>query len=166
MRAPPRRMDRLSSRAALVCGTLAMLFSAGAHALVSSCTVSASGVAFGIYDPTVAIATFSSATIGVNCVVSGATGHNPVTIAFDTGSSGTFTSRTMLNGTDVLNYNLYIDAAYTLVWGDGSGLSLTHTQFVTPGKPSFSATVYGMIPALQTPGSGTFSDTITVTVSF
>jgi len=161
-----RRTDRSSSRTALACGVLALLAAGRAHALVSSCTVSASGVAFGIYDPTVATATFSSGTIGVNCVVSGSTGHNPVTIALDTGSSGNFISRTMLNGTDVLNYNLYIDAAYTLVWGDGSGLSLTNTQFVTPGKPSFSATVYGMIPALQTPGSGTFSDTITVTVSF
>jgi len=143
-----------------------MLFSGWAHALVSSCTVSASGVAFGIYDPTVATATFSSGTVSVSCVVSGATGHNPITIAFDTGSSGTFNSRTMLNGTDVLNYNLYLDAAYTQVWGDGTGISLTDSQYVTPGKPSVVATVYGMMPALQTPGSGTFTDTITVTVSF
>jgi spore coat protein U-like protein len=145
---------------------LALLATGSAHALVSSCTVSASGVAFGIYDPTVATATFSSGTIAVNCVVSGATGHNPITIAFDTGNSGNFNSRTMLNGTDPLSYNLYLDAAYLQVWGDGSGTSLTDTVFVTPGKPSFSATVYGMIPALQTPGSGNFTDTITVTVSF
>jgi spore coat protein U-like protein len=161
-----RRMGRPGPGAALACGALALLFSGGAHALVSSCTVSASGVAFGVYDPTVATATFSSGTIGVSCVVSGATGHNPVTIAFDTGSSGTFISRTMLNGADPLAYNLYLDAAYTQVWGDGTGVSFTDTVFVTPGKPSFSATVYGMIPALQTPGSGTFTDTITVTVSF
>ena len=147
-------------------GALALLATGSAHALVSSCTVSASGVAFGVYDPTVATATFSSGTVSVSCVVSGATGHNPITIAFDTGSSGTFTSRTMLNATDFLNYNLYLDAAYTQVWGDGTGVSLTYNQFVTPGKPSFSATVYGMMPALQTPGSGTFTDTITVTVSF
>ena len=166
MRLPMRRMDRPGPRTALGCGVVAMLFSGGARALVSSCTVSASGVAFGIYDPTIPTATFSSGTIAVNCVVLGATGHNPVTIAFDTGGSGTFTSRTMLNGTDPLSYNLYIDAAYTQVWGDGTGVSLTNTQFVTPGKPSFSATVYGMIPAAQTPGSGSFTDTITVTVSF
>lgn len=162
-----RRMNRSPGpRRALVCGLLAMLFSGWAHALVSSCTVSASGVAFGIYDPTLATATLSSGTVSVSCVVSGATGHNPVTIAFDAGNSGSFLSRTMLNGTDSLNYNLYLDAAYTQVWGDGTGVSATDTQYVTPGKPSFSATVYGMMPALQTPASGTFIDTITMTVSF
>jgi len=147
-------------------GALALLATGSAHALVSSCTVSASGVAFGIYDPTVATATLSSGTVSVSCVVSGATGHNPITIAFSARNSGTFTSRTMLNGTDFLGYNLYLDAAYTQVWGDGTGVSVTDTQYVTPGKPSFSATVYGAMPAMQTPGSGTFTDTITVTVSF
>ncbi len=162
-----RRMNRNPRpRTALACGLLAMLLCGRAHALVSSCTVSASGVAFGIYDPTLATATLSSGTVSVSCVVSGATGHNPVTIAFDAGSSGSFLSRTMLNGADSLNYNLYLDAAYTQVWGDGSSVSVTSTQYVSPGKPSFSATVYGMIPALQTPGSGTFIDTITMTVSF
>lgn len=161
-----RRAAAPGRRAALACAVLTLLAAGRAHALVSSCTVSASGVAFGIYDPTVAAATLSSGTVSVNCVVSGATGHNPVTIAFDAGSSGSFLSRTMLNGTDSLNYNLYLDAAYTQVWGDGTGVSVTDTQFVTPGKPAFTATVYGLIPALQTPGSGTFIDTITVTVSF
>jgi spore coat protein U-like protein len=145
---------------------LALLAAGHAHALVSSCTVSASGVAFGVYDPTVVTATLSSGTISVNCVVSGATGHNPVAIALSAGNSGSFGSRTMLNGTDPLNYNLYLDAAYTLVWGDGTGTSLVYNDFVTPGRPSLSATVYGMMPALQTPGGGTYTDTITVTVNF
>jgi spore coat protein U-like protein len=155
-----------SLRSALACGMLALSFSGAAHALVSSCTVSATGVAFGIYDPTVATATVSSGTVAVSCVVSGATGHNPITVALSAGNSGNFNSRTMLNGTDSLSYNLFLDAAYTQIWGDGTGVSLTDTVFVTPGKQSFNATVYGMMPALQTPGSGTFTDTITVSVSF
>lgn len=149
-----------------VCAALALLASGRVHAAVSSCAVSASGVAFGVYDPTVATATLSSGTVAVSCVVSGATGHNPVSIALSAGNSGTFGSRTMLSGADILNYNLYLDAAYTQVWGDGTGSSVADSDFVTPGKPSLSATVYGMIPALQAPGAGTFSDTITVTVSF
>ena len=165
-RLPVRRMNRPGRGTALACGLLALFFSDLAHALVTSCSVSASGVAFGIYDPAAPAATLSSGTIAVNCVVSGATGHNPITIAFSSGGSGTFGSRTMASGTDTLSYNLYLDAAYTQVWGDGTGGSVTDTQYVTPGKPAFSSTVYGMMPALQSANAGTFSDTITVTVSF
>ena len=171
----PRERDRNGERpmraaaltaAALGCGALALLAAGPAQAAVSTCTVTASGVAFGVYDATLTTPTYSTGTISVSCAVTGATGHNPVTVAFDTGSSGTFTARTLLNGTDFLNYNLYIDAAYTQIWGDGTGVSLTDTVYVTPGKQSFTATVYGMMPAMQTSGSGTFNDTITVTVSF
>lgn len=161
-----RRRAWPGRRAALVCAGLALFGAGRAHALVSSCLVSASGVAFGIYDPTSPTAHASSGTIAVSCVVSGATGHNPVTIALSAGTSGSYGSRTMVSGTDSLTYNLYLDAAYSQVWGDGTGVSVTDTRFVTPGKPAFTATVYGLIPAAQSPGAGTFSDTITVTVSF
>jgi spore coat protein U-like protein len=157
-------MNRRGFRSALAAGAVTMFFSGWAHAQVSSCTVSASGVAFGVYDPTSPAALASSGTIAVSCTVP--SGHNPVTIAFSTGSSGTFGARKMVSGTDTLNYNLYLDAAYTQVWGDGTGNTVTDTQFVTHGKPAFSATVYGMMPALQSAAAGTFSDTITVTVSF
>lgn len=158
------RMSRAGCRTALVCGLLALFFSGRAHAQVSACTVSATGVAFGIYDPTSPAATLSSGTVAVSCTVP--SGHNPVTIALSTGSSGSFASRTLSSGTDTLNYNLYLDAAYTQVWGDGTGGSVTDTQYVTHGQPAFNATVYGVMPAMQSPGAGTFSDTITVTVSF
>jgi len=156
---------RPSPRLTLLCGLLALLASGWAHAQnVTACTVAASGVAFGIYNPTVSTATRSSGTILVSCTVS--SGHNPVTVALSTGASGNFASRTMTSGTDTLSYNLYLDAAYTQVWGDGTGGSLTDTQYVTHGHPAFSATVYGSIPALQSPGAGVFTDTIIVTASF
>jgi spore coat protein U-like protein len=153
-------------RTLVLCGTLALLATAPAHAAVSSCTVTATGVDFGVYDPTVATPTVSTGTISVSCAVTGATGHNPVTVALSAGNSGSFTSRTLVSGTDFLNYNLFIDAAYSQVWGDGTGVSLTNTIFVTPGRQSFTANVYGMMPAAQSSGSGSFNDTITVSVSF
>ena len=154
-------MSRARLPVLVLCGALALLAGGRAHALVSSCTVSAGGVAFGTYDPTVATVTVSTGTVSVSCVVSGATGHNPITVALSAGSSGNFTARTLKNGTDFLDYNLYIDAAYSQVWGDGTGISLTNTIYVTPGKQSFDATIYGMMPAAQSSGSGTFNDTIT-----
>jgi spore coat protein U-like protein len=143
---------------------LATLGSPAARAAVTSCTVTATGVAFGIYDPTSPSALASSGTIDVICIV--ANGHNPVTIALSAGFSGSFAARTMSSGLDTLSYNLYLDAAYSQVWGDGTGGSVTDTQFVTNGQPAFSATVYGLAPASQSPGAGSFNDIITVTVSY
>lgn len=157
---------RAAPKALLLCGALTQFFCGSAHAAVSSCTVSASGVSFGIYDPTIATATLSSGTIEADCAVTGATGHNPLTISLSAGNSGNFGSRTMVSGTDMLSYNLFIDAAYTQIWGDGTGVSLANTVYVTPGKPSITVTVYGMMPALQGNAAGNFTDTITVTVAF
>jgi spore coat protein U-like protein len=150
--------------ASLALAALATLASPLAHALVVSCTVSATAVAFGTYAPGQTSALTSSGTVNVNCIV--ASGRNPVTIALSKGSSGSFTPRTMASGLNTLSYNLYLDAAYSQIWGDGSGGSLTDNDSVNPGHPNINATVYGQIPPLLDPATGSYSDTITVTVSY
>jgi spore coat protein U-like protein len=156
----------VSRGAALACAALALLASgrADAGSGVTSCTASAGGVAFGIYDPTSPSALTSSGTISVSCTVG--SGHNPVTIALSAGSSGSYAVRTLVSGTNLLNYNLYLDAAYSQVWGDGTGSTVTDAQYVTPGQPAFSATVYALMPASQNAAAGSYIDTITVTVSY
>jgi spore coat protein U domain-containing protein, fimbrial subunit CupE1/2/3/6 len=162
MRPPPATRRRAFG--ALTHAALAVLACAPAHATVTSCVVSAGGVAFGLYDPTSPGALPSSGTITVNCTVPN--GNNPVTIALSAGFSGSFGTRTMSSGLDTLSYNLYLDAAHSQVWGDGTGGSVTDTQSVTHGKPSFSATVYGLMPASQNAAAGSYNDTITVTVNY
>jgi len=160
----PRPAVRRRTWGALTHAVLALLACAAARATVTSCTVTAGGVAFGIYDPTSPGPLPSSATIAVDCTV--VNGNNPVTIALSAGLSGSFATRTMSSGPDTLSYNLYLDAAYSQVWGDGTGGSVTDTRSVTHGRPSFTATVYGLMPAAQSAGAGTYNDTITVTVSY
>ena len=150
--------------ASLVLVALGTLTSPVTHATVVSCSVSATPVAFGTYTPVQPSALTSSGTISVSCNV--ANGRNPVTIALSTGSGGSFSPRSMASGLNTLSYNLYLDAAYSQIWGDGTGGSLTDNDTVNPGHPNISATVYGQIPPLLDPAAGSYSDTITVTVSY
>jgi spore coat protein U-like protein len=161
---PHHAARSMQTRAACAAVILAALLSPLTHAAVTSCTVSASGVAFGNYMADSPTTLTSSGTINVNCVV--VNGRNPVTVALSAGSSGSFAQRTLISGGNFLHYNLYLDAAYMQIWGDGTAGSLTDTVSVTHGRPNFSATVYGQIFALQDVAAGTYTDTITVSVSY
>jgi spore coat protein U-like protein len=70
--------------------------------------------------------------------------------------------RTMTDGTDILNFELYQDAARTTVWPSGlpgvSGVSANNSP-VTQG-------IYGRIPALQDVQAGNYSGTVTVTIDY
>jgi spore coat protein U-like protein len=90
--------------------------------------------------------------------------------SFSTGSSGTYSNRTLRSGTNILNYNLYYDAGYSEIRGNGSGGSYTGsaTLNLTAGNPTQTATgtIYGKIPAGQNVAPGTYTDTLVVTITF
>ena len=149
-----------------------LLVAPAADAAVTGCTVSATGPAFGNYNPLQATALISTGTVTTICVV---TSHsNTITIGLSTGYSGNFNMRemtTVVGGTTyTLNYNLFLNAADTQIWGDGTASSLLDTVTLTRhGNNSTittNTTVYGQIPALQDPVPGAYTDTLTVTVSF
>ncbi|MFL6602641.1 MAG: spore coat U domain-containing protein [Steroidobacteraceae bacterium] len=142
--------------------------SARAYASLQSCGVSATAVAFGSYDPSSATARDSTGTITVTCTATllgiGASWDIPLS----TGGSGSFTPRRLFNGGNSMQYNLYINAARTQVWGDATGgtAKVSDSQFVLVGTSQYSYTTYGRIPALQNLGPGTYTDTITVTLNY
>lgn len=143
----------------------ALIAFAAAAAPARACTISASGVAFGAYDPLAAGADNGTGPISLACP----TNANSVIIALSTGTSGTYTARTMRSGGNILNYQLYRDSARTQVWGNGT--AGTFTQTLTGGTTgggtrNYSTTVYGRITALQNVPAGAYLDTITVTVTF
>src|SRR5689334_22391696 len=85
---------------------------AAPRAAEAACTISAgAAVSFGNYDWTVATPTDTVGTMTYTCTTT-------ALVFLSTGSSGSYTTRTMLSGANVLNYNLYTDAARTQVWGD------------------------------------------------
>ena len=135
-------------------GTLGVL--RVAHA--SGCTVSSSGLNFGNYDVFSTLNNDTTGTIDVNCA-----NGTSYTIGLSSGS-GTFYSRTMTNGPYSLAYNLFIDPTRLTIWGDGS--SGTTTVSGTGTGANVGTPVYGRIPAGQNAYVGSYSDVLTITVTF
>ncbi len=155
------------SLVALLAGTAGLLASAGAKA--ETCSVSAVGVAFGVYDPLAGAPLDSTSTVQATCT-SDRPPHVTYEIRLDTGQAGSFAPRAMTNGLSQLTYNLYIDAARSAVWGDGTGGTAVVTadyNLTPPGSTQTDTyTVYGRVPAGQVVTTGNYLDTITVTLVF
>lgn len=142
-----------------------------AAAATWTCSVSATGPNFGVYNPFATTPDEENGTVNATCtLLSGGAATVTITDSFSTGSSGTYTNRTLLSGTNALNYNMYYDAGYTEIRGNGSGGSQTGgaTLNLTAGNPtqSVSGTIYGKINAGQNVAPGTYTDTIVVTITF
>lgn len=127
--------------------------------VVSSCNVTATNL---LFPNSVALSSNvdATSTVGVTC-----TNTTPYHIRLNGGTSGATnpTLRKMFLGANAITYGLYRDAARSLGWGSSDGVN------TTPGTGTASPTshtVYGRIPAQPTPPSGTYTDTIVVTVSF
>ncbi len=93
------------------------------------------------------------------------TNTTPYNIGLDagTGSGATVTTRKLTNGAATINYSLYTTSGRTTVWGNTVG---TDTVAATGNGASQSYTIFGRVPAQTTPAPATYSDTITVTVTY
>jgi spore coat protein U-like protein len=92
------------------------------------------------------------------------TNTTPYTIGLDKGTTAgaTVGQRLLANGAATVNYNLYTASDYATVWGDTGGTPVSSTG--TGADQTF--TIYGRIPAQTTPAPGTYTDLITVTVTY
>ncbi len=142
--------------------------SSPAYAVLLSCSVSATALSFGSYDPTSATARDSTGTVTVTCTSNLAGLLSSWDILLSTGSSGSFTPRSLLSGGNSMQYNLYTSAARTQIWGDATGgtAKVSDSQLLVFGTSQHSYTTYGRIPALQDLAPGTYTDTITVTLNY
>lgn len=162
MRLPP--IGALRTAAPLAFAALGCLAAPAGQAAIGSCTVSSSGVAFGTYTPLQAAALQSNGTIDITCT--GVTGRTNITIDLSTGTSGSYPTRKLTVGALTLSYNLYLDAANTQVWGNGTGGSVEGTATIRRRAPNVTLTVYGAVAARQDPGPGSYTDSITVSVNY
>jgi spore coat protein U-like protein len=128
---------------------------------LAACSFSGVGpVSFGAYNVFSAVADTNVGTVRVRCQGGGA---GPFAVTLSTGWSNSYASRIMRSGANQLNYNLYTDSAWTIVWGDGSGISSIQS---VAGNRTTTINVYGQIPAGQDAAVGIYTDTIIATVTF
>ena len=166
--ARPNTTKHRQATAAMVAAMLAC----AAPARAADCTITTTGVAFGVYDPTLASPTDSVGDVTVRCsYVSGGATRINYTVALSAGGSGDPALRQLRAGPAVLNYNLFDDATRTRVWGNGTGGSalVSGALVVNPGAFStrtVSHPIYGRIPPLQAVDAGQYSDTVLVTLTF
>jgi spore coat protein U-like protein len=129
--------------------------------ITASCNVSATTLNFGTYDPTSATALNGTSSVSVFC-----TSGTPYTTGLNVGSGGgSFTTRTIANGGNTLDYNLFRDAARSQVWGDGSGSTFTVAGTGSGLLTANTVTVYGQVAIAQDKPAGTYTSTVTVTVT-
>jgi spore coat protein U-like protein len=134
------------------------------------CSVSATGLSFGNYDIFSSASTDTIGTIEVSCNIPPQNPQAPltVTISLSPGNSGSYALREMLplsGGGDRLAYNVYTNASFSTIWGDGAGSSSILTNSVTRDTP-WNATMYARIPPGQNVRAGSYSDLLTVTVEW
>ena len=146
-----------------VAATQTTTFSVSAT-VAANCLVSADDINFGSYDGTAALA--ANGAVKVRC-----SNGTPFTIGLSTGGGG-YLQRLLANGSgQSLQYNLFTAANLGTIWGDGSNSTGTVSDVgagVSATK-ELSKTVYGQLvnsAANQDAPAGTYSDTITVTVTY
>lgn len=131
---------------------------ASSAAVLASCTVVGSTIAFGAYTSTQVDQTGS---IAVGC-----TNGISYSVGLDAGAgSGATTAVRKLTGSlgGSLDYTLYRDSGRTSNWGSTNG---TDTQSGNGNGIVQNLTVYGRIPSGQTPQTGVYTDTVTITLTY
>lgn len=123
------------------------------------CSVSASNLNFG------STGVLQSALDGTSSVVVTCTNAAPFTIALDGGLAGATNpaQRKMTQASEQITYGLYQNASRSQPWGDSAGVN---TVAGTGSGLAQTFTVYGRVPAQNTPSPGTYSDTVVVTLSY
>ena len=130
---------------------------------VPSCTITTiTNVAFGNYNVYGASPVDTTGRVRIRCNAAA----NPITVDLSRGNAPSFAPRYMLNGTEQLNYNLYMDGTRTIIWGDSTSGSSHYGPVNPPNNRNVNLTIYARIPPGQDVGTGSYTDTVRATINF
>lgn len=134
-------------------------FTASAR-VVNDCTISATNMNFpttGLLDEPLQ----ARSSLTVRC-----TNGNAWRLSLSGGGSADVQARRMQggDGTGSVSYQLYTDSARSTIWGDGRAGTAMVTG--TGSGKAQSVSVYGEVPAQDTPAPGAYQDTIIATIMF
>jgi spore coat protein U-like protein len=119
--------------------------------VLNTCSATATNLAFGNY---VDVTIDQTSTVSVTCTSGGA-----YTVGLSNGANYS-AGRRMTNGSAFLSYELYSNAGRTVVWDE------TTTVAGTGSGAAQDLTVYGRLPGGQGLIAGSYTDTITATVTY
>lgn len=124
----------------------------------ATCTIAATAMTF-------ATAYTGAANINATSTVTATcTNTTPYTIGLNAGTTtGATTTNRLLAGPSgaTLKYQLYSDSGYTTYWGNA-----TNVVSGTGNGSAQALTVYGQILSGQLPAPGTYTDTVTATITY
>lgn len=143
--------------------TLTLFAASDGHALTCQ-VVRIDPVFFGLYDPFYNGHTDSTGAIVYRCT--DVQPSDSVVIEIDRGDSGTFAPRKMSGGSWQLAYNLFLDAARTVVWGDSTSGTGRYGPTLPPESEDVSVTMYGRAPSRQNLGAASYQDNLVVTLVY
>jgi spore coat protein U domain-containing protein, fimbrial subunit CupE1/2/3/6 len=128
--------------------------------VVDACSVASASLSFGSVSPSAGTAIPATTSINVTCTLG-----TPFTVGLSTGQNASGGNRRMLGASNVyLGYRLYQDLLLTTPFGDtgssdrasGLGLGITATPIA----------VFGAVTSGQNVGSGSYSDSVQITVYY
>jgi spore coat protein U-like protein len=124
------------------------------------CEVAASDLQFGAYTAQSGTPLQGTTLLRATC-----TPNTTYYVGLDQGQApgATVNQRKMVSGANNLSYQLYSDAAHTVIWGNTTG---TDTVTGVGNGLAQDHTVFGSIPASQVIPAGEYADTITVRIYF
>lgn len=131
-------------------------------AWATHCVVNVQSLNFGVYQPFDPGPLSSQAGIEVFCEA-----PVPYQVSMDAGlnANGDIRDRRMQGPTvSTLRYNLYLDAAASQLWGDGSAGTEIFSGLA--GAEAQVIPLHGRVPPGQMPEPGVYSDSVIVTISW
>jgi spore coat protein U-like protein len=170
----PEIGHRRRQRRAWLTAALAIVLCGAGQVDAADCDITAVGLNFGTYDPSLTGPDDSIGTVTVTCryVPKGATVVS-YRVTISNGTNGTSpTTRQLGAGSARLGYNVFADPARSQVWGNGTGStviasgSMTIGPGVGNGTRTATHTVYGRIPQLQDAVPGAYNDTLVLTLTY
>jgi spore coat protein U-like protein len=128
------------------------------------CLISNGTLSFGNYDPTASSALTASTTVTLTCTP-GSTYNIGMNAGGGSGATVALREMTLGGGSATLGYKLFQDSGDTINWGN---TVLTDTEAGTTSTSALANTinVYGQIPANEVAGAGSYSDSVTMTVTY
>lgn len=130
--------------------------------LAQTCMVSAVTMNFGTYDPRSPAATLTTGTISFRCSAS-----VPVKIKLlNSNGEGPGGMRSNFRNY-ALQYELFLDPARTVLWGDGLNGTEYYSSPALPANTTTTAPVFGEILPGQTQASaGAYNDMLTIEIDY